>query len=75
MFAIFTLDGLVQIVETAADTRRECRDLAKLGCDVWFYQFADGIDIEAWVDANPGMCKRPGKSAGVIGSGKLLAAD
>lgn len=73
MFAIFTDDGLDQIVETAAANRRECRDLSNLGCDVWFYQFSDGIDIEAWVDANPG--KRPGKSAGVIGSGKLRAAD
>lgn len=63
MYAIFTLDGLDQIVETKAIARREARDLAKLGCGkVWAYFIPAGFDIEAWADANPG--KRPTRSTG-----------
>lgn len=72
MYAIFTEDGLDQVVETAAIMRRECQDLAAMGCDVWFYEVAPNVNIELWADANHG--KRPRKPI-VLGGGKMPARN
>lgn len=63
MYAIFTLDGLDQVVETKAQARREASDLEKLGCGkVWAYHIPADFDVEQWADENPG--KRPSKRHG-----------
>jgi hypothetical protein len=62
MYAIFTLDGLDQLVETKEQARREASDLAKLGCDVWAYSVPADFDVELWADANPD--KRPTRATG-----------
>lgn len=62
MYALFTLDGLDQVVETKALARREANDLDSMGCEVWAYSIPEGFDIEAWADANPG--KRPTRKTG-----------
>lgn len=62
MFALFTLDGLDQIVETKALARREANDLDALGREVWVYQYPEGFDMESWADDNHG--KRPTRKVG-----------
>lgn len=62
MYAIFTHDGLDQVVETKALARREADDLDAMGCAVWCYQLPEGFDIEGWADDNQG--KRPTRKIG-----------
>ena len=54
MYAIFTLDGLDQIVETRELARRECTEVAAICGEARGYRIPTGLDIEAWADANPG---------------------
>lgn len=56
-FAVFTSDGLDQIVETSALANREKRDLVRMGCEgVTIKQFDNESDVYA-------HCERKGISA------------
>lgn len=45
VYAIFTADGLDQIVETLALAKREVRDLKRLGCDEARYEAFPTEDV------------------------------
>lgn len=62
MFALFTYDGLDQIVETKTLARKEANDLNAMGCAVWVYQYPADFDMEGWADNNHG--KRPTRKIG-----------
>lgn len=62
MFALFTLDGLDQLVETKDIARREATEVAGLCGETWVYSIPADFDVEMWADANPG--KRPTRSTG-----------
>ena len=64
MYAIFTEDGLDQVVETKAIARREATDLGDMGCKVWVYSYPASFDMEAWADETKGSGKRPSKRHG-----------
>jgi len=72
MFALFTEDGLDQVCSTSAEMRKEAKDLQAMGYTVWFYELAEGFDVEAWASDNYG--KRP-KRPNIIGGGKLTPKD